>query len=108
MIKLESVAQSKAVWSEKTVGGKKEMVEENIFSVYQFPIKLAFAITIHKSQGMSIENLIIETKEIFAPSQFYVALSRSSHPQNLILIAPNKQWHQIIFVNDKAVANNRI
>ncbi len=103
VVKLESVAQSKAIWNEKTVDGKKEILEENIFSVYQFPIKLAFAITIHKSQGMSIENLIIETNEIFAPSQFYVALSRSSHPQNLILIAPNKQWHQIIFVNTKAL-----
>ena len=103
VVKLESVAQSKAVWSEKTVDGKKEILEESIFSVYQFPIKLAFAITIHKSQGMSIENLIIQTNEIFAPSQFYVALSRSSQPKNLILIAPHKQWHQIIFVNHEAL-----
>jgi ATP-dependent exoDNAse (exonuclease V) alpha subunit len=75
VVKLEAVAQSKAKWSEKSVNGKKEMVEEAQLSVYQFPIKLAFAITIHKSQGMSIEDLIIETNEIFAPSQFYVALS---------------------------------
>ncbi len=103
VIKLEIVAQSKAIWREKTVNGKKEMVEENVFSVYQFPIKLAFAITIHKSQGMSIENLIIETNEIFAPSQFYVALSRSSHPKNLNLIAPQKQWHTLAYVNAKAL-----
>ena len=63
VVKLEAVAQSKAMWKEKIVNGKKEMVEENLFSVYQFPIKLAFAITIHKSQGMSIEDLIIETNE---------------------------------------------
>jgi len=104
VIKLEAVAQSKARWSEKSVKGKKEMVEENLFSIYQFPIKLAFAITIHKSQGMSIEDLIIQTNEIFAPSQFYVALSRSSNPLCLNLIAPQKQWHELAFVNTKAMA----
>ena len=104
VVKLEAVAQSKATWKEKTVNGKKEMVEENLFSIYQFPIKLAFAITIHKSQGMSIEDLIIETNEIFAPSQFYVALSRSSNPNNLNLIAPRKQWCNLAYVNVKAMA----
>jgi len=103
VVKLESVAQSKAMWKEKTIDGKKEMIEENLFSVYQFPIKLAFAITIHKSQGMSIEDLIIETNEIFAPSQFYVALSRSSNPLRLNLIAPSVQWYELAFVNAKAM-----
>lgn len=103
IIKLETVAQSKIKWLEKEIENKQEIVEENIFSIYQFPIKLAFAITIHKSQGMSIEDLIIETNEIFAPSQFYVALSRSSNPKRLNLIAPKKQWHELVFVNEKAL-----
>ena len=103
VVKLETVAQSKAMWKEKTIDGKREMIEENLFSVYQFPIKLAFAITIHKSQGMSIEDLIIETNEIFAPSQFYVALSRSSNPLRLNLIAPSVQWYELAFVNHKAM-----
>ncbi len=103
VVKLESVAQNKSVWKEKTVDGKKEMVEEDIFSIYQFPIKLAFAITIHKSQGMSIEDLIIETNEIFAPSQFYVALSRSSNPLRLNLIAPKKQWYDLAYADSKAM-----
>ena len=103
VVKLESVAQSKSLWKEKTLKGKKEMVEENLFSVYQYPIKLAFAITIHKSQGMSIEDLIIDTNEIFAPSQFYVALSRASNPKRLTLIAPRKQWYELAFVNEKAM-----
>ena len=42
VVKLEAVAQSKAKWSEKSVDGKTEMVEEAQLSVYQFPIKLAF------------------------------------------------------------------
>jgi len=103
VIKLETVAQDKTLWKEKTVDGKKEMVEEAAFSVYQHPIKLAFAITIHKSQGMSIEDLIIETNEIFAPSQFYVALSRASNPARLNLIAPRRQWYELAFVDQKAL-----
>ena len=103
VVKLEAVAQSKSLWKEKSIEGKKELVEENIFTVYQFPVKLAFAITIHKSQGMSIENLIIQTNEIFAPSQFYVALSRTSNPKQLILIAPIKQWYRLAFINQKAM-----
>nr|WP_321267846.1 AAA family ATPase [uncultured Sulfurimonas sp.] len=103
IVKLEAVAQSKAKWVEKNIDATKEMIEEPQLSIYQFPIKLAFAITIHKSQGMSIEDLIIETNEIFAPSQFYVALSRSSNPKRLNLIAPSCQWHQIVFVNHKAL-----
>ncbi|MDT8339238.1 MAG: AAA family ATPase [Sulfurimonas sp.] len=103
VVKLETLAQSKEVWKEKSVGGKKEVLQESLFSVYQYPIKLAYAITIHKSQGMSIEDLIIETNEIFAPSQFYVAISRSSNPKRLNLIAPKRQWRDIVFVNHKAL-----
>ena len=104
VVKLETVAQDKKRWVEKSIDGKKQMIEESSFSIYQYPIKLAFAITIHKSQGMSIQDLIIQTNEIFAPSQFYVALSRSSEPKRLNLIAPQKQWHELIFVNNKALA----
>jgi len=103
IVKLEMVEQSKTKWIEKNIDGKKEFVEEAQVSVYQFPIKLSFAITIHKSQGMSIEDLIIQTNEIFAPSQFYVALSRCSNPKRLNLIAPKCQWYNIIFVNHKAL-----
>lgn len=103
VVKLEPQRQSKTLWSEKTLEGKKELVEEELFSVFQYPIKLAFAITIHKSQGMSIEDIIIQTNEIFAPSQFYVALSRCSNPKRLTLIAPRKQWYDLAYVNQKAL-----
>lgn len=103
IVKLEPVRMSKSKWVEKVKDGKKEMIEEDVFSVYQYPIKLAYAITIHKSQGMSIEDLIIATHEIFAPSQFYVALSRCSNPRNLNLIAPKGQWYELIYVNVKAL-----
>jgi len=103
VVKLERSAMAKTQWKEKSVGGKKEMVEEAKFSVHQFPIALAFAITIHKSQGMSIEDLIIETTEIFAPSQFYVALSRATSPHRLILKQPLTDWCNLAFVHPKAL-----
>jgi ATP-dependent exoDNAse (exonuclease V) alpha subunit len=103
VVKVQQSKQSKCEWVERVVANEVEIVEEEVFSIYQYPVKLAFAITIHKSQGMSIENLIIATNEIFAPSQFYVALSRASNPKNLILIAPQRQWHALIFASTKAM-----
>ena len=79
------------------------MIEVDDFSIHQLPLQLAFGITIHKSQGMSIHNLIIETKEIFAPSQFYVALSRTINPKHLILVQPNVNWSQLAYVHPKAI-----
>jgi ATP-dependent exoDNAse (exonuclease V) alpha subunit len=49
----------------------------------QFPLKLAYAVTIHKSQGMSIDRLVCNVDTIFAPSQFYVAVSRATDPEKL-------------------------
>ncbi|EAH6868769.1 helicase [Campylobacter lari] len=52
----------------------------------QFPIKLAYAITIHKSQGMSIGKLICDIDGIFEKGQLYVCLSRAINPSNLKII----------------------
>ena len=103
VVKLEQVAQSKMAWAERIHEGKKELVEEPVMTLYQYPIKLAYAITIHKSQGMSILDLVIATNEIFAPSQFYVALSRAMQPARLTLLAPKGQWYEKIFVHPKAL-----
>jgi len=102
-IKLMPQKQSKTQWKEITKNGQKEYEEIELFSIYQYPIKLAFAITIHKSQGMSLDDVIIETNEIFTPSQFYVALSRIKNPSRLILIQPRKHWKNLIYVHKKAV-----
>ncbi len=68
----------------KTVTDKKgEVVDEVICSLEQFPLRLGYAITIHKSQGMSIKNLLCNINSIFADSQFYVALSRAIDPKYL-------------------------
>ncbi len=103
IVKLERTSMSKSRWEEKLVEGKKEMVEVPLITLYQYPIALGFAITIHKSQGMSLSDLVIESNEIFAPSQFYVAISRAISPHRLTLIAPQRSWRQLNFVNKKAV-----
>ncbi|RRS30695.1 MAG: PIF1 helicase [Epsilonproteobacteria bacterium (ex Lamellibrachia satsuma)] len=55
----------------------------SLATLSQFPLKLAYAVTIHKSQGMSIDNLVCNVDNIFAPSQFYVAISRAIDPKRL-------------------------
>ena len=67
-----------------------------------FPLVLAFAITIHKSQGMSLVDYCIDSNEIFAPSQFYVALSRAVSSSRVWLGVSNRGWKQLCFVDSKA------
>ena len=55
----------------------------SLATLSQFPLELAYAVTIHKSQGMSIERLVCDVNHIFAPSQFYVAISRATDPKQL-------------------------
>ncbi len=66
-----------------SLGDKIEDV--TLASLKQFPLKLAYAITIHKSQGMSLEKMVCNVDNIFEKSQFYVALSRSINPKSLFL-----------------------
>ena len=60
-----------------------EVEQVSVATLSQFPLKLAYAVTIHKSQGMSIDNLVCNVDNIFAPSQFYVAISRAIDPKRL-------------------------
>ncbi len=66
----------------------KEIEEEVLGSFKQFPLKLAWAITIHKSQGLTFEKAIIDVKNVFASGQTYVALSRLKSLDGLILSSP--------------------
>lgn len=56
--------------------GKERIVKVPVGYVMQFPIIMAYAITIHKSQGLTFDNVKIYNKNIFSPGQLYVGISR--------------------------------
>jgi GTPase SAR1 family protein len=63
----------------------KEISEEVIGSFTQYPLKLAWAVTIHKSQGLTFDKAIIDARQAFAHGQVYVALSRCRTLEGLVL-----------------------
>lgn len=73
----------------------------------QFPLKLAYGVTIHKSQGMSIDHLVCNVDHIFAPSQFYVAISRAIDPKHLKIDLSRSDIHgylqRVIKVDQRVV-----
>ena len=72
-------------WNEKS----KRVETESAGSFRQFPLKLSWAITIHKSQGKTFENVIIDMERgAFAAGQLYVALSRCKTFEGIRLLRP--------------------
>ena len=63
----------------------KELEEDVVGTFRQYPIKLAWAVTVHKSQGLTFDRAIIDVGQAFAPGQVYVALSRLRSLEGLIL-----------------------
>ncbi|MGD8595201.1 MAG: helix-turn-helix domain-containing protein [Gammaproteobacteria bacterium] len=69
----------------------KEITEEVIGAYTQYPLRLAWAITIHKSQGLTFERAIIDANAAFSHGQVYVALSRCKTFEGMVLSTPISQ-----------------
>ena len=66
----------------------RDIDEETIGKFEQYPLKLAWAITIHKSQGLTFDKAIIDAQAAFAHGQVYVALSRCKTLDGMVLNSP--------------------
>lgn len=73
--------------------------DEKVASMTQYPLKLAYAITIHKSQGMTLDNVVVDCNKIFEEGQTYVALSRVRSINGLYLKG---------FTEDKIKVNKKV
>lgn len=98
-------------WENKRfiINKKTNDIEEHIIGTFtHFPLRLAWAVTIHKSQGLTFERAIIDVSEAFAPGQMYVALSRLISLDGLVLSqplggsGPNQNKRLLSFTNNKS------
>jgi hypothetical protein len=99
-----TILLKKETWENKRYELDKEsgkIKEETIGSFSQYPIRLAWAITIHKSQGLTFEKAIIDIGSSFAAGQAYVALSRCVALEGIVLYS--KIHSNCIMIDNHAV-----
>ncbi|MCL2511095.1 MAG: HRDC domain-containing protein [Bacteroidales bacterium] len=85
------IVVEKAVWNNMKYtidAATKELKEEEEGAFEQYPLKTAWAITVHKSQGLTFDKAIIDANASFAHGQVYVALSRCRTLEGLVLSSP--------------------
>ena len=99
----EDYKLKKEVWEQKkyTLDDEKNIQEDVLGSFEQYPIRLAWAVTIHKSQGLTFDRLIVDAGKSFASGQVYVALSRCRTLEGIVL--KSKISKDVIF-SDRRVA----
>lgn len=101
----ESIAVEPALWHniKYAIDDSTKEISESIAGTFkQHPLRLAWAITIHKSQGLTFEKAIIDAHAAFAHGQTYVALSRCKSMEGLVL---SSQINEQGIICDQNVAN---
>jgi ATP-dependent exoDNAse (exonuclease V) alpha subunit len=101
IVERETWKNIKYTWDAKN----RKIIEEVIGAFCQFPFKLAWAITVHKSQGCTFEKIIADIGSSFSPGQVYVALSRCTNFDGLVLKTPVPR--NAIKVDKKAIEFSR-
>jgi hypothetical protein len=84
----EEIEVGKEKWENirYTINKQSQSMDEDVLGSFkQYPLRLAWAITIHKSQGLTFEKAVIDAGEAFAPGQVYVALSRCTNLDGMVL-----------------------
>lgn len=84
----DGIEVSKVEWKNirYTLNKESRQIDEELLGSFnQYPLRLAWAITIHKSQGLTFEKAIIDAGEAFARGQVYVALSRCTNLKGMVL-----------------------
>lgn len=106
----EKVNVGKTVWESKesVYNSENHKVESKVVGRFtQYPLKLAWAITIHKSQGMTFDRMHFDlTRGTFAPGQAYVAISRMRTLEGLTLSSKLRPYHIVQNAEIKAFANS--
>lgn len=81
--------------------GKKKLVDKKIAQIVQYPLRLAYAITIHKSQGQTYSSPVVINPSAWAPGQLYVALSRCTDASKIHLARPLCEEDLVVSKNVK-------